>query len=133
MATMPVLDHVAFQTADMDRAIDFYQRVLGFKLLSRQVNQAEGEAYTFMQRGELRLELLQNLRAPFAVSVPVPPYCPHLALVSDDMAATLKQLRDSEVELLRGPLEVPGEETWLYFTDPDGNVIEFIQWFHQSA
>lgn len=129
---MTPLDHIAFQTADTDRAIDFYERVLGFRLLSRNTNPAEREEYTFLALGDLRLELLQSVGRDFAPPRPQPPYCPHLALATSDMAATVRQLREAGVETLRGPLEVPGEETWLYFTDPDNNVIEYIQWFHKQ-
>ena len=26
--------------------------------------------------------------------------------------------------------EIEGEETWVYFADPDGNVLEYIQWYN---
>jgi hypothetical protein len=35
------------------------------------------------------------------------------------------------VAILRGPLKIEGEETWVYFTDPDHNVLEYIQWFRK--
>jgi lactoylglutathione lyase len=36
------------------------------------------------------------------------------------------------VPILRGPLEIPGEETWVYFADPDNNVLEYIQWYQKK-
>ena len=40
---MPKLDHVALEITEMDRAIDFYIRTLGFGLKSRAVNEAQQE------------------------------------------------------------------------------------------
>ncbi len=28
---------------------------------------------------------------------------------------------------------IEGEETWVYLTDPDQNVLEFIQWLNKNA
>ena len=36
---------------------------------------------------------------------------------------------DRKTEIIRGPLEIENEETWVYFSDPDGNVLEYIEWY----
>ncbi len=56
------------------------------------------------------------------------PYCPHLALKTDDMDRLVEMAKDRGVPIVEGPLEIPGEVTWVYMSDPDHNVIEFIQW-----
>jgi hypothetical protein len=49
------------------------------------------------------------------------------------MAQTVAMLKKRGVPILRGPLAIEGEETWVYLTDPDQNVLEFIQWFNKHA
>lgn len=126
-------DHFAFQVSDMDRSIRFYVEKLGFTLHSKNINAEQQEAYSFLSLGDLRLELIQDLSQSLYPKPEIkPPYCPHLAIETDDMPATLAFLKQNGVEILRGPSEVPGEETWVYLSDPDNNLIEYIQWFQKK-
>ena len=127
---MGQLDHIAFQVGNMDTAIQFYLEKLDFALASRAVNQEEMEEYSFVTLGDLRLELIQDLN-PAAYQKPTikPPYCPHLAIETDDMERAVARLRDKEVSIIRGPLVIEGEVTWVYFADPDNNVLEYVQWY----
>ncbi|MCI0521878.1 MAG: VOC family protein [Chloroflexi bacterium] len=129
---MGQFDHVAFQVGDMDAAIAFYVEKLGFSLLSRNVNAAEQEEYSFLTLGDVRLELLRHTGEEYTRPQLKAPYCPHLALETDDMPGVLARLQAAGVSLLRGPLEIPGEETWVYFADPDHNVLEYIQWYKKK-
>lgn len=127
---MTVFDHTAFQVSDMDQAVAFYVDKLGFRLLSRAVNAQEHEAYAFLALADLRLELIQDLaRTSYPKPTVQPPYCPHLAIQTDDMGRAVERLQKSGVPILRGPLEVKGEDTWLYFCDPDNNILEYVQWY----
>jgi hypothetical protein len=47
------------------------------------------------------------------------------------MAQAVAHLKDAEVAIVRGPLEIEGEETWVYFCDPDNNILEYIQWYRK--
>jgi catechol 2,3-dioxygenase-like lactoylglutathione lyase family enzyme len=129
---MGYFDHIAFQVGDMDAAIAFYVEKLGFSLLSRNVNEAEREEYSFLTLGDVRLELLRRIGEDYIKPQLRAPYCPHLAMETNDMAGIVARLKEAGVSILRGPLEIPGEETWVYFTDPDHNVLEFIQWLHKK-
>jgi lactoylglutathione lyase len=130
---MQAFDHVAFQVSNIDAAIRFYVERLGFTLKSNSVNPEEGEAYAFLTLADVRLELLQDLKEDVYEKPQVkPPYCPHLAIETDDMEEVVRRLRQSGVAILRGPLEIEGEETWVYFTDPDNNVLEYIQWLRKK-
>jgi lactoylglutathione lyase len=126
-------DHVAFQVSQMDVALQFYVEKLGFTLAFRTVNEEEGEDYAFLTLGDLRLELIQDLTQRDYQKPPVkPPYCPHLAIETDDMGRAVARLKQRGVAIIRGPLEVAGEETWVYFQDPDNNVLEYIQWYKKK-
>jgi len=125
-------DHAAFQVSDISRSIDFYVNKLGFKLLSNEVNKEEQEAFAFVVNGDARIELLQDLAGPYEMPSVKRPYCPHFCLETDNMNQTVKMLKENNINIIRGPLEIKGEETWIYFSDPDNNVLEFIQWFHKK-
>jgi lactoylglutathione lyase len=122
-------DHMAFEVSNMDQSIQFYTQVLGLPLLFRKVNQEEQEEYAFLELTGGNLELLQRLGGePFVKPTIKPPYCPHLAISSKDMAQTLKLIEEHRIPVIKGPLEIAGAEKWIYISDPDNNVIEFIQW-----
>jgi catechol 2,3-dioxygenase-like lactoylglutathione lyase family enzyme len=122
-------DHMAFEVSNMDQSIKFYTRGLGLRLLSRTVNEEEKEDYAFLDLTGGNLELIQRLDGqPFIKPTIKHPYCPHLALTSDDMNKTLKLFEDQHIPIVKGPLEIAGEAKWVYIRDPDNNVIEFIQW-----
>jgi lactoylglutathione lyase len=117
----------------MDTAIAFYVGKLGFALSFRATNAEEGEEYAFLTLGDVRLELIQDLTpASFRKPEIKPPYCPHLAIETGDMEGIVARLNQNGVPIIRGPLAIEGEETWVYFADPDHNVLEYIQWFKKK-
>lgn len=130
---MGTFDHIAFQVSNMDRSIQFYVHKLGFSLVSHAVNAQEQQTYVFLALGDLRVELIQDLNdTTFAAPNIRPPYCPHLAIETDNMQAAVARLREAEVTILHGPLELEGEGTWVYFGDPDNNILEYIQWYRKE-
>ncbi len=122
-------DHVAFEVADIDAAIEFYCGPLGMELMFKEVDPGHGEAFAFFALDGGNLELLQRLDRPMPPRPkPEPPWCPHVALKTDDMDETIRMLKSNNVLILKGPLETPGKVKWLYAADPDYNIIEFVQW-----
>lgn len=129
---MPRLDHVAIQVSDLDAAIRFYTDKLGMKLLFKTIDEPHHEAFCFLQLEGANLELLQSLEEGGSRSfmpMPIrPPYCPHLAIATDDLDRLLSEWEREGIPVVKGPLEVPGKVRWAYIHDPDDNIIEFVQW-----
>jgi len=117
-------DHTAFQVSHIDAAIEWYRNTLGFEFLFRGTNEEEQEEYAFLKYGESRLELIQDLVTPYEKPIIKKPFCPHLCLEVESMEVNLN--------IVRGPLEIKDEETWVYFADPDHNILEFIQWYNKK-
>ena len=127
---MPKLDHIAIEVSNIDRAIEFYADKMGFILDSRAVNKDQQEEYCFLKSDGTNLELISDLKKSYNKKQKIQkPYCPHIGFVTDDMDRTIKELQTKNIEIIQGPLEIAGEETWVYFSDPDGNVLEYIQWY----
>jgi catechol 2,3-dioxygenase-like lactoylglutathione lyase family enzyme len=122
------LDHVALPVSDMDAALQFYSEQLGLKFMFREVDLVEQEDFAYFELDGGNLELLKSLAHPFEKPDIKPPYCPHLALATSDIAATLQMIEQQGLRLIKGPLKIEGKVTWLYIADPDNNVIEFVQW-----
>ncbi len=130
---MPRVDHVAVRVSDLDAAISFYTEKLGMKLLSRKIDKTHHEAYCFLQLEGANLELLQSLDdqdrpQPFSPPPICEPYCPHLAIATDDLDSLLTESKKDGIPVVKGPLEIPNEVRWGYIHDPDNNIIEFVQW-----
>jgi catechol 2,3-dioxygenase-like lactoylglutathione lyase family enzyme len=127
---MPKLDHIALEVSDLERAIRFYTDKLGFTLKSKNINYEQQEAYCFLESEGTCLELISDLEKVYRENRTIQrPYCPHICFVTEDMGKCIENLRKNKIEIVHGPLEIPEEETWVYFADPDGNVLEYIQWY----
>lgn len=126
------MDHCGFQVKNLDSAIEFYTEKLLFKLDYRAVNEKEQEEYAFLSLGKARLELIQDLVNEYEIPAIKKPYCPHFCIEIDDMKKALADLKARDIKIIKGPLAIENEETWVYFADQDNNVLEFIQWFNKK-
>src|SRR6202171_176103 len=98
-------NHVALEVGDIEAALGFYGRLLGFKLRSTSHTAAFidlGDQFIALQKG--RTQPADDGR--------------HFGLVVDDKEAVRKALADAGVEPLPGP--------FLDFLDPWGNRIEIV-------
>jgi lactoylglutathione lyase len=125
-------DHCGFQVRSLETAIRFYTEKLGFRLDTQAVNEAEQEAYAFLSRGTARLELIQDLVHEFVLPPIRKPFCPHYCLEVADLEQAVAELRAQDIPIVKGPLRIEQEETWVYFADPDHNILEYIQWFNKK-
>lgn len=127
-------DHAAVQVADLDAAIDFYADRLGLPLLFRELDETHREAFAFLRLDGGNIELLQKLDTEMKpVSLPAKkveePFCPHIAISVTNLDETIARLERAGIGIRKGPLIIAGKVRWLYVTDPDGNVLEFVEWF----
>ena len=126
------MDHCGFQVKSLDTAIKFYTEKLLFKLDYRATNEEEQEEYAFLSLGKARLELIQDLVNEYEIPEIKKPYCPHFCIEIDDMEKAVSNLKTLNIRIVKGPLKIENEETWIYFADEDNNLLEFIQWFNKK-
>jgi catechol 2,3-dioxygenase-like lactoylglutathione lyase family enzyme len=132
----------------MDRAVDFYTRVLTFEKVSDHEVSGDGYEHLWgvfglrvravrMRLGEEQIELLQ-FRAPSGRPIPVDSrsndrWFQHVAIIVSDMAAAYARLRSFNVQYASsGPQRLPdwnqnaGGIEAFYFRDPDGHNLEVL-------
>ncbi len=118
--TIPIrgISHVTFSVSDLQRSLLFYQEVFGATLLLR------GERMAYLNVGGLWVALnvqtdipRQEIRLSYT----------HLAFAvdMDDLGRLQERLRQRGVSPLPGRFRAEGEGQSLYFTDPDGHLLEF--------
>ncbi|MCK9288345.1 MAG: VOC family protein [Sphaerochaetaceae bacterium] len=121
-------DHTAVQVSDIDASIEFYTTNLGLTLKSVEVSDSLHIKFAFLEINGSKFELIEDLRGNFKKPQLSAPFCPHFCFEVDDMDTAVKQLRDAGIELLSEPTACVAGEIFVYFKDPDNNVLEFIQW-----
>jgi catechol 2,3-dioxygenase-like lactoylglutathione lyase family enzyme len=121
-------DHIAFQVSDLDSSISFYTQKLGFKFSVKYKDEDEHEEFAILEYGNAHLELIKDLKNEYQKPVIKKPYCPHLAIEINDMESAFNTLKENNINIIKGPQKLKDEETWIYFSDPDNNILEYIQW-----
>lgn len=138
------VNHTSFTVSDLDRSISFYRNLLGLELISltgrdpafsEKVTGIPGAnlKIAYLQAPGHRLELIQYLNPPGEKLD-----CrtnnigsAHLAFNVDNLPALYADLKAKGVQFKSEPLEVPAGPNKgtmaVYFTDPDGITLEFLQ------
>ena len=143
------VEAVGFTVSDMDRAIDFYSRVLTFEKISDV--ELTGDAYerlegvfgararvVRMKLGDELIELTEFL-TPRGRPIPVDSrsqdrWFQHVAIIVNDMDNAYATLRANKVQhASTGPQRLPdwnpnaGGIKAFYFKDPDGHTLEILE------
>jgi len=143
------VDAISMTVSDMDRAVDFYSRVLTFEKTSdievanERYEQLEGVfglrmRIVRMRLGDEFIELHEYL-APKGRPIPADSrsndrWFQHIAIIVNDMNRAYQILREGKVEhASSGPQRLPdwnknaGGIWAFYFKDPDGHPLEILQ------
>jgi catechol 2,3-dioxygenase-like lactoylglutathione lyase family enzyme len=148
-ALVDSVDAIGITVSDMDRAVDFYSKVLTFEKVSD--TEASGEDYEHlegvfglrmrvvrMKLGDEFIELDEYL-APKGQPIPVDSrsndrWFQHIAIIVSDMDKAYAWLRQNKVEYAStGPQRLPNWNknaagiSAFYFKDPDGHPTEVLQ------
>ncbi len=122
--------HASIRTSNMDKAIDFYSRFFGLKLLSRREIKQNNAEIAFLQdpAGEgckLELTFYRN-QTKFAQSAYEERLFDHLGFIVKDMGKTLKAMRRENVMITDEPFKL-GDSLIAFVEDPDGTLLELIE------
>jgi catechol 2,3-dioxygenase-like lactoylglutathione lyase family enzyme len=116
------IDHVVLTVADIDRTLEFYERVLGMTAVSF------GAGRRALAFGDQKLNLHQAGREFEPKALRPTPGAIDLCLTTDvPLDEVAAHLRSESVAIEHGPVDKIGARgalRSLYFRDPDGNLIE---------
>ncbi|MBN1564423.1 MAG: VOC family protein [Anaerolineae bacterium] len=125
------LDYMAIIVSDLDRALHFYQKLLGFRLLGHiDLHDERERTLTHLDTGRGVIALVSAALDP---AQPAGTHderqtgIPHLALRVTDIDAIAQTLRDAGVTFTREPVTLPHGVRVAFCTDPDGTVIELVE------
>ena len=110
------LAHSALRITDADRAISFYDKVLGLKPLSSRPNFGFGGAWLGVGNNQIHLISAEKREGV------INPLGPHVALEVEDYEETKRSLKEMGIEFLEAPSNIAGRQLWIL--DPDGNTVE---------
>jgi methylmalonyl-CoA/ethylmalonyl-CoA epimerase len=97
------IDHVGLAVADLEEAIDLHVNVYGLSLVHRETVSEQGVEAVLLDVGENHVELLAPLHDETAVGrflASRGPGLHHVAYQVEDIALTLRALRDAGVRLI---------------------------------
>ena len=116
---------VRYMVADVEAAVDFYTKHLGFSL-----RMGAAPAFADVARGQLRLLLSgpgSSAGRPMPDgTVPAPGGWNRIHLIVSDIAAEVERLRGAGVTFRNDIVKGPGGQQIL-LEDPSGNVVELFQ------
>ena len=121
--------HTMLRVGDLQRAIDFYTKVLGMKLLRTSDNPEYKYTLAFLGYGHnpehAELELTYNYGVE---KYDMGNAYGHIAISATDIVAACEAVRTNGGNVTREPGPVKGGNTVIAFvTDPDGYKIELIE------
>jgi predicted enzyme related to lactoylglutathione lyase len=112
------IDHVYYWTVDMERAVKFYQEVLGLELLRR-----DGSNWAMFDAGPVRLALHGAIEGR-----PIETGGATAVFAVDDLDASRAALEERGVEFDEHVGEVEGYARFATLRDPDGNRVQIIEY-----
>ena len=126
--------HFGMSVSDLDAAIDWFDKVLGFELDRKEdFLAAHGIHIAFVKNGGFSVELFQHDQAhPASPERSVPNEDirtlgnKHMCFQISDMDAMLERIHANDVTVALGPFEAPGSVA-AFVLGPDGALVELIQ------
>jgi len=116
------IDHLVLTVADIERSVDFYNRVLGMRRIEF------GAGRIALQCGAQKINLHQSGKEFEPKAQRVMPGSADLCFIIDTpLADAIEQIRRQGVDIIEGPVERSGAAGAIvsaYLRDPDGNLLE---------
>jgi methylmalonyl-CoA/ethylmalonyl-CoA epimerase len=125
-------DHLGMSVSDLEDSVEWFDRVLGFKLERRA--EMAGCHIAFVQNGDFMIELFQHPEArPAAPERSVPDEDiktlgnKHMCFRVPDLDGLLEHFAANQVRVVLGPLTTPDGYKVAFIHGPDKALIELIQ------
>jgi catechol 2,3-dioxygenase-like lactoylglutathione lyase family enzyme len=121
------IGHVNIAITDLEKSLEFYCGVLGFRKLFDLRNPNGKIMNTYVKVCDGQYLELRSGAAPRPDSKELVACYSHLCLEVDDINETAAMLKSKGVKLTVEPLQAKDLNLQCWAVDPDGNKIEFMQ------
>ncbi len=127
-----VFAHTSIRTSNMDRSIDFYNRLMGLKLLNRREIPQNNAEIAFLQDPSGKGAVLELTFYRKQKKFVQPEYedrvFDHLAFEVKNMENTISEMRKEKIIITDEPFKLsPSGPVIAFIEDPDGTLIELIE------
>lgn len=121
------IDHVGVMVNDIERSIEFYEEVVGMKLIAK-VPHSNGVIQLaflgFENTDETELELIQG----YNNQLPKEGKVHHFAVAVDEIESEFERIKSLDVQLIDEEITIlPNGYRYFFFHGPEGEWIEFFQ------
>ena len=122
------IDHVEIVPTDIDRTIEFYVSILGFKVRQRYPGpMAPMTEIAYLELGGTVIELISVENPAAALPAQWETGYRAIAIEVEDMDAAVNYLKSKGIAITWGPMAA-GKSKRAEIQDPDGFPIELRQW-----
>src|SRR5262249_464822 len=125
MSLFKQFTHVSVTVTDVAKAREFYSNVLGFQEIARPPFNFPGSWYSLGGALQLQISLTGARGRPAVGGETIEAPSPHLALWTEDCAATAAKIEALGL-VCRDVISGPTGLRQVFVKDPDGNMVEFI-------
>ncbi|WP_240375973.1 VOC family protein [Bacillus piscicola] len=121
------MEHVAIIVTDIDRSIDFYTNLFGFRLRLRGKNPNREMAFLYLEsQKDMEIELIRDIQ-------PLDEYSKdgnvnHLAFTVEDIDKAILYYKEKGIEFLSGePKPTLEGGRMILFRGPDEELLQFVE------
>ena len=119
-------NHVGIKTADLERSINFYCNVLGFRKLEEV--EVLGRLYHFVGNDTVTIEIEPCKPEDTEADMREHSGLYHLCFTVDDLEKTAADLKGKDVPFMLPPSQFRPDRKIAFIRDPDGVIIQLIQY-----
>jgi len=114
------LHHIGISVKELEKSIGFYEKMFGFQV--EQSFEIDGESMVFLVKGDLRLELIEDIGQEKRVDSTV-----HMAWTVEHLEKMIHSLAINQLHPFEGPLLLKNGWKVAYFRGPDLEMIELVE------
>lgn len=114
---------------DLEKSVKFYSEVLKLNEVMR-FSPQKGIIIVFLKdEDNSKIELIEYEQKKEVIETDSASIV-SIGFAVDNLDDSIKMLREKNIEIIRGPIQTPGGQKFLFIKDPDGVEIEIIQGFN---
>ena len=117
---------ITIKVKNLEESIKFYKEILELKEL-RRINPMEGTKIAFLEDNNAgTIELIENEEISKVYDVSNESM-ESIGFEVKNINKKIDELKNKKINIIRGPIEVPGGSKLAFIEDPNGIEIEFIE------